>query len=70
MELLEQKLTARQAADHAGVRLITIYSWQRRGHLKPAGLDPNGVYLYNLLDVAKAEYATRKRAGRSYPNAA
>lgn len=38
-----------------------------RRHLERAGLNERGKPMYRLLDVARAERATRKRAGRNYP---
>jgi predicted site-specific integrase-resolvase len=57
-------LTAREAADHCGVSLVTVYSWVRRGHLKVEGLDHRGQKLFRHLDVARAEMATRAKAKR------
>lgn len=64
------------AAKVMGVKPATIRTWTRRGYtdrdgteqrLYPCGMDENGRKLYRLLDVAKAERATRKRAGRQLP---
>jgi DNA-binding transcriptional MerR regulator len=57
-------LTATEAAGYAGVTPQAVINWRNRGHLKPATRDTSGRPLYRLLDVAKAEYATRKRARR------
>lgn len=57
-------LTTRQAADLAGVTPATIRQWASRGHLTAKGLDDHGRALYLLIDVAKAENATRKAARR------
>ncbi|MEU2554131.1 helix-turn-helix domain-containing protein [Streptomyces sp. NPDC013313] len=57
-------LTAREAADLTGVSLQTIYSWERRGHLKVEDLDHRGHKLFRHLSVAKAEKATRAKAKR------
>jgi hypothetical protein len=57
-------LTATQAAGYAGVTRQAIINWRNRGHLTAAGHDPAGRPLYRLLDVAKAEHATRRRARR------
>ena len=59
-------LTGPQAADLCGVGPATIRQWKCRGLLAPAGLDERGRPLYRQLDVALAEKATRKRAGRNY----
>jgi predicted site-specific integrase-resolvase len=56
-------LTATQCAAYAGVSVQAIVNWRRRGHLPIAG-HKNGRPAYTLLDVAKAEHATRKRARR------
>jgi DNA-binding transcriptional MerR regulator len=65
-------LTARQAADLAGVQPVTIRQWAHRG-LLPIARNKDGVEqrngrgqpLYWRLDVAKAEFKTRKRARRA-----
>jgi hypothetical protein len=57
-------ITASQAAEYAGVTVQAVVNWRARGHLKPAGHRSDGTPLYRLLDVAKAEHATRKRARR------
>lgn len=79
-EILEQfrndLLTTKQAAELAGVVPQTIRMWVKRGHLQVA--KHNGVEIrdeygrprYWRLDVAKAEYATRKRARRDFLYAA
>jgi hypothetical protein len=41
-----------------------------RRHLEPAGLNERGKPLYRLLDIARAEKATRQRAGRVHRAAA
>ena len=53
------RLTAAQAAKYAGVTRQAIINWRNRGHLT---MGDDGKY--RLLDVAKAEHATRKRARR------
>lgn len=58
------KLTATQAAAYAGVTVQAIINWRNRGHLPSAGTC-HGRPVYRLLDVAKAEHATRKRARRT-----
>jgi predicted site-specific integrase-resolvase len=57
-------MTAQQAAHHFGVKLFTVYSWVRRGHLQVGGLDHRGQKLFRLLDVALVEKATRAKAKR------
>ena len=55
-------LTASEAARYAGVSPQAIVNWRRRGHLE-ATLTPQGPR-YRLVDVARAEHATRRRARR------
>ena len=57
-------LTATQASHYAGVTPEAIMMWRRRGHLTPASHDRSGRPLYRLIDIAKAEHATRKKARR------
>lgn len=57
-------ITATQAASYCGVALCTITKWVRIGNLEPAGIDERGRKLYRVIDVAKAEKATRDRARR------
>jgi predicted site-specific integrase-resolvase len=56
-------LTASEAASYAGVTVAAVVNWRTRGHLHPAGIR-RGRPLYRLIDVAKAEHKTRKRARR------
>lgn len=63
-EGIDSLITASEASTLCGVALCTISAWTARGKLTPAGLDHRGRKLYRLLDVAKAERATRKRARR------
>jgi len=62
-------LTAKEAAGYAGVSIAAICKWRERGHL-PVATDPGtgeeirddrGRPRYRLLDVAKAENATKRR---------
>jgi len=62
-------LTATEAAGYAGVSVAAVCKWRERGHL-PVATDPvtggeirdsHGRPRYRLLDVAKAENATRQR---------
>jgi hypothetical protein len=57
---VDARLTASQAAAYAGVTVQAIVNWRNRGHLQ-RGDDGK----YRLLDVAKAEHATRRRARRT-----
>jgi len=59
----ESWLTAKEATLLAGVDVQAIYSWVRRGHLAVTWLDHRGRKLRHL-EVAKAEMATRAKAGR------
>ena len=57
-------ITATDAASLCGVTPDAVRQWASRGQLNPSGMDSRGRKLYRLIDVAKAERATRKRAGR------
>lgn len=48
----------------ATVGLTAISNWTARGHLKAAGLTPQGRKLYRTADLARAERATRSHALR------
>lgn len=67
-EFRNDLLTTKQAAELAGVVPQAIRMWVIRGHLNVATYegkeirDDKGNPRYWRLDVAKAEYATRKRA--------
>ena len=68
---LNALLTAKEAAGYARVSIAVICKWRERGHL-PVAVDARGDEIrdergrprYRLLDVAKAENATRQRAER------
>ena len=68
----ESLVTAEEAANICGVRSVTVRQWASRGYgpakgrakLEPIGRDERGRNLYRLLDVAKAEHATRCLARR------
>ena len=68
---LNALLTAKEAAGYAQVSIAVICKWRERGHL-PVATDAKGKQIrdergrprYRLLDVAKAENATRQRAER------
>lgn len=62
---LEAKITASQAATIAGVSVATIRAWVHRGHLEAVGRNEHNHPVYRLIDVAKAERATRERARRT-----
>lgn len=61
---LHEILTVERAAAHCGVQPVTIRQWVSRGHLKPIARGDKGRLLFTVLDVAKAEQATRERARR------
>ena len=61
---LNTLLTASEGARYAGVTRYAVSKWRARGHLTPAEYDQAGRPLYRLIDLAKAEHATRKRARR------
>jgi hypothetical protein len=65
---LQALLPGKQAAEYAGVSVAAICKWRERGHLPVATddegneiRDPRGRPLYRLIDVAKAEHATKTR---------
>lgn len=53
-----------EAANHCGVKVETIRTWVHRGLLTASGINERGRPLYRIIDVAKAERATRERARR------
>lgn len=65
-------LTGSEAAAYAKVTVAAVSNWRARGHL-PVATDEHGAEIrdsrgrpkYRLLDVAKAEHATHKRARRA-----
>lgn len=63
-EGIDSQITATEAAALCGVALCTITKWVREGRINPVGLNIQGRKLYRLLDVAKAEHATREKARR------
>ena len=75
---LDEYVTTSQAADLAHVQPATIRQWARRGHLEPvrrpdgevARHPDTGETMFRLLDVAKAEHSTRRRARRILARAA
>jgi hypothetical protein len=67
---MDELLTGPQAAELCGVRPATVRSWRHRGLLAPDGLDERGRPLYTQLAIARAEKATRAKAGRAIGRAA
>lgn len=63
-EGIDSQITATEAAALCGVALCTITKWVREGRINAVGLNTQGRKLYRLLDVAKAEHATREKARR------
>ncbi|QKY80063.1 helix-turn-helix DNA binding domain protein [Gordonia phage Doggs] len=71
---VDSLITGAEAARLCGVSTVTIRKWTHRGYvdskgagqrLAVAGRDRQGRNLYRMIDVAKAEHATRTRARRS-----
>lgn len=63
-EGIDSQITASEAAALCGVALCTITKWAREERILPVGISRQGRKLYLLLDVAKAERATRDKARR------
>lgn len=63
-EGIDSQITATEAAALCGVALCTITKWAREERILPVGMNRQGRKLYRLLDIAKAERATRDRARR------
>lgn len=61
---IDSLITTTEAATLCGVSAATVRKWVQRNLLAPSGLDGNGRNLFRLIDVAKAERATRQRARR------
>lgn len=59
---LDQLVSAREAASHIGLTVESVRNWDKRGYLKPSGLDTKGHKLYKLIDVLRVARDTRKRA--------
>lgn len=57
-------LSTVQAARLCRVEPATVRSWAHRGLIQPAGLDDRRRPLYDQLTIARAEAATRAKAGR------
>lgn len=56
---IEDLITATQAAALCGVTTQAVNNWVARGTLVLAGLDDRNRKLYKVIDVARAERATR-----------
>lgn len=63
-EGIDDLITANEAASLCGVSAEAIRKWASRGILSASGMDQRGRKLYKLIDVAKAERATRDKARR------
>ncbi len=61
---IDSLITTTEAATLCGVSTATVRKWVQRKQLAPSGLDDNGRNLFRVIDVAKAERATRQRARR------
>ncbi|MCG6499448.1 MerR family transcriptional regulator [Kitasatospora sp. A2-31] len=61
---MDPLLTGPESARLAGVNPATIRQWKRRGLIQPDGLDEHGRPMYRQMTIARAERATRDRAGR------
>ncbi|WNM74338.1 MerR-like helix-turn-helix DNA binding domain protein [Gordonia phage Thimann] len=61
---IDSLITTTEAATLCGVSTATVRKWVQRKQLSPSGLDENGRNLFRVIDVAKAERATRQRARR------
>lgn len=62
---IDSLINTTEAATLCGVSATTIRVWATRGTITAAGIDPRGRKLYKLIDVAKAERATREKARRA-----
>lgn len=63
-EGIDDLITANEAASLCGVSAQAVRMWALRGILTASGMDARGRKLYKLIDVAKAERATRDKARR------
>jgi hypothetical protein len=59
-----KEIDSTDAATLCGVSVATIRTWVHRGTLKASRVNDRGRPLFTLLDVAKAEKATRDKARR------
>lgn len=55
-------VSAREAADAAGVRVELVWKWRSRGKLIPVDVDARGRPLFDVDDVWAVEKATRHGA--------
>lgn len=61
-DTLDNLVNTTEAANTCGVGKSTVSMWVSRGRLAPSGLDVSGRPLYKLIDVLRAERATRESA--------
>lgn len=61
---VDDLITTTQSATLCGVTAAAIRQWAARDLITAAGIDERGRKLYRLIDIAKAEKATRTRARR------
>lgn len=71
--IADQLVTYQQASHLYGISVDTLRMWRYRGHL-PQATNKNGrplrrgrQPLFRLVDIARAEKATRQRARRHIP---
>lgn len=64
-EGIDDLITATQAAALCGITTQAVTNWVARGHLSVSGVDERGRKLYRVIDVAKAERATRDHPAAS-----
>lgn len=78
-DVLNEPVTATEAASRLRVSVNAVMQWARRGYLaedgskqylQRVGLSPRNKPMYRFRDVVVAERATRHRAGRTYLSAA
>ena len=59
---LDELITTREAADLCQVAVSTVSGWRERGHLRVSKYDARDRPLYKMIDVLRAERATRRAA--------
>lgn len=65
-EDLDELVSTTDAANACSVSVSTVRAWVARGHLVASGLDERRRPLYRLIDVLRAERATRLRQARGW----